>query len=261
MLAVNLGLKEKVAIVTGSSRGLGLAAAHALAAEGSRVVLCARSEGPLQAAARHVAEAAGGEGRVLIVAADVSRADGVRALIDRTVEVFGGIDILVNNVGLGRGAGLLDTSDESWREAFEQTLMPAVWASKLAVPHMQRRGGGAIVMIASIFGREAGGRMTYNAVKAAEISLAKSLAQQLAPSNIRVNSVSPGSILFEGGSWWKRQQEDPEAIAEFVRRELPFGRFGTPQEVADVVTFLASPRSSWISGTSVVVDGCQSRSF
>jgi 3-oxoacyl-[acyl-carrier protein] reductase len=197
----------------------------------------------------------------LTVAADVSRADDVRTLIDRTVEVFGGIDILVNNVGLGRGGGLLDTSDDSWREAFEQTLMPAVWASKLAVPHMQRRGGGAIVMIASIFGREAGGRMTYNAVKAAEISLAKSLAQQLAPSNIRVNSVSPGSILFEGGSWWKRQQENPEAIAEFVSRELPFGRFGTPQEVADVVTFLASPRSSWISGTSVVVDGCQSRSF
>ena len=103
--------------------------------------------------------------------------------------------------------------------------------------------------------------MTYNAVKAAEISLAKSLAQQLAPSNIRVNSVSPGSILFEGGSWWKRQQDDPAGIAEFVKRELPFGRFGRPEEVGDVVAFLASPRASWISGTSVVVDGCQSRAF
>jgi len=103
--------------------------------------------------------------------------------------------------------------------------------------------------------------MTYNAVKAAEISLAKSLAQQLAPSNIRVNSVSPGSILFEGGSWWQRQQENPAAIAEFVKRELPFGRFGTPEEVGDVVAFLASPRAGWISGTSVVVDGCQSRAF
>jgi 3-oxoacyl-[acyl-carrier protein] reductase len=261
MLAVDLGLKEKVAIVTGSSRGLGLAAASALAAEGCRVVVCARTEGPLRDASRHVAEAAGDDDRVLSVTADVSRADDVWRVIDRTVEVFGGIDILVNNVGLGRGGGLLDTDDESWREAFDQTLLPAVRASKLAVPHMQRRGGGAIVMIASIFGREAGGRMTYNAVKAAEISLAKSLAQQLASSNIRVNSVSPGSILFEGGSWWKRQQESPDAIAEFVKRELPFGRFGTPQEVADVVTFLASPRAGWISGTSVVVDGCQSRSF
>jgi 3-oxoacyl-[acyl-carrier protein] reductase len=116
-------------------------------------------------------------------------------------------------------------------------------------------------MIASIYGREAGGRMTYNAVKAAEISLAKSLAQQLAPSNIRVNSVSPGSILFGGGSWWRRQQADPAGIAEFVLRELPFGRFGTPEEIGDVVAFLCSSRASWISGTSVVVDGCQSRSF
>jgi 3-oxoacyl-[acyl-carrier protein] reductase len=139
--------------------------------------------------------------------------------------------------------------------------MPAVRMSRLTVPHMQRRGGGSIVIIASIYGREAGGRMTYNAVKAAEISLAKSMAQQLAPINIRVNSVSPGSILFEGGSWWKRLQDDPAAIAEFVKQELPFGRFGKPEEVGDVVAYLSSSRASWVSGTSVVVDGCQSRAF
>jgi 3-oxoacyl-[acyl-carrier protein] reductase len=139
--------------------------------------------------------------------------------------------------------------------------MPAVRASRLVVPHMTRRGGGAIIIIASIFGREAGGRMTYNAVKAAEISLAKSLARELAPSNIRVNSVAPGSILFEGGSWWRRQQNDPAAFDEYVKRELPFGRLGRAEEVGDVVAFLASPRAGWISGTSVVVDGCQSRAF
>ena len=103
--------------------------------------------------------------------------------------------------------------------------------------------------------------MTYNAVKAAEISLAKSMAQQLAKDGIRVNSVAPGSILFPGGSWDKRQQADPQGIAEFVRRELPFGRFGTAEEVAAVVAFLASPRASWVSGSSVTVDGCQSRSL
>ena len=102
--------------------------------------------------------------------------------------------------------------------------------------------------------------MTYNAVKAAEISLAKSLAQQLAPVNIRVNSLAPGSILFPGGSWHRRQQADPDAIAEFVKRELPFGRFGRPEEIGAVVAFLASPRASWISGASIVVDGAQSRS-
>jgi 3-oxoacyl-[acyl-carrier protein] reductase len=258
---MDLGLKDKIAIVTGSSRGLGLASARALAAEGCRVCICGRTEPTLNTAAADLAKAAGSADRILAVPADVSTADGVHKVVSRTVATFGGIDILVHNVGLGKGGGLLETPDEEWQESIDQTLMPAVRASKLAVPHMQRRGGGAIIIVASIFGREAGGRMTYNAVKAAEISLAKSMAQQLAASNIRVNSVSPGSILFEGGSWWKRQQADPEGIADFVRHELPFGRFGTAREVGDVVAFLASARASWISGTSIVVDGCQSRAF
>jgi len=258
---VDLGLNDKVAIVTGSSRGLGLATALSLAAEGCRVCLCARGEARLHEAERTVAARAGDPGRVLAVAADLSRAEGVQAVVERTVAAFGGLDILVNNLATAGGAGLLDTSDAQWQDAIDRTLVPAVRASRLAVPHMQRRRGGVIVLIASIFGREAGGRMTYNAVKAAEISLAKALARQLAPSNIRVNSVSPGSILFEGGSWWKRQQDDPEGIAAFVKSELPFGRFGRPEEVGDVVAFVCSSRASWISGTSIVVDGCQSRAF
>jgi 3-oxoacyl-[acyl-carrier protein] reductase len=181
-------------------------------------------------------------------------------VVDRTVEAFGGIDILVNNVGRAGGSTLLETTDADWQAAFDETLFPAIRASRLAVPHMRARGGGAILIIASIYGREAGGRMTYNAVKAAEISLAKALAAQLAPMNIRVNSVAPGSILFPGGSWHARQQADPEGIAEFVRREFPFGRFGRPEEVANVVAFLASDKASWISGASIVVDGCQGRS-
>jgi len=258
---MDLGLTGKVAVVTGSSRGLGLASARALAAEGCHLCLCARGEARLREATAEVQAAAGGRARVLAVVADVGRADGVQQVIDGAVDAFGGVDILVNNVGGAGGGGLLETTDEQWDEAIDQTLMPAVRASRRAVPHMQRRGGGAIVIIASIFGREAGGRMAYNAVKAAEISLAKSLAQQLAPSNIRVNSVSPGSILFEGGSWWRRQQADPAGIAEFIRRELPFGRFGTAEEVGDVVAFLCSARAGWISGASIVVDGCQSRAF
>jgi 3-oxoacyl-[acyl-carrier protein] reductase len=258
---VDLQLRDKVAIVTGSSRGLGLASAKALAAEGCFVMLCGRTQQTLDGAMRDVTAMAGQSNRVTAVRADVSDAADVERLVTATVEQFGGIDVLVNNVGLARGGDLLATSDAEWQEAIDQTLLPAVRMSRLAVPHMRKRGGGSIILIASIYGREAGGRMTYNAVKAAEISLGKSLAQQLASSNIRVNSVSPGSILFEGGSWWKRQQEQPEAIAEFVARELPFGRFGRPEEVADVVAFLASPRAGWISGTSVVVDGCQSRSF
>ncbi len=188
------------------------------------------------------------------------RHEGIQHVIDRAVEAFGGLDILVNNVGRAAGADLVGTSDDEWQAAFDETLFPAIRASRLAVPHLQRRGGGAIVMIASIWGRESGGRMTYNAMKAAEISLGKSLAQQLAPHNIRVNTVAPGSILFPGGSWHRRQQAEPEAIAQFVARELPFGRFGRSDEVGAVVAFLASPRASWISGACLPVDGCQSKS-
>jgi 3-oxoacyl-[acyl-carrier protein] reductase len=257
---MDLGLTDRVAVVTGSSKGLGFASAKALVTEGCRVVICARTPTVLQEARRRLAEI-GGDDRVLAVAADVSREEGAQKVVDQAITTFGSIDILVNNVGTARGGGLIETTDELWADAIDQTLMTAIRMSRLTVPHMQRRGGGSIVIIASIYGREAGGRMTYNAVKAAEISLAKSMAQQLAPMNIRVNSVSPGSILFEGGSWWKRLQDDPAAIAEFVKQELPFGRFGKPEEIGDVVAYLSSSRASWISGTSVVVDGCQSRAF
>jgi len=257
---MDLGLTDKIAIVTGSTRGLGLATARALVAEGCNVTVCARGEAGLAEAMADLRRV-GGDGRVMAVQADVATEKGVADVVMRTIEAFGGLDILVNNVGLGRGSTITDTSDADWQEAFDQTLFPAVRASRLAVPLMRRRGGGAIVMIASIWGRESGGRMTYNAVKAAEISLAKAMAQQLAGDNIRVNSVAPGSIRFAGGTWDRRVREDPEGMAEFVRRELPFGRFGRPEEVGAVVAFLVSPRASWISGASVPVDGCQSRSL
>lgn len=257
---MDLQLTDKIAIVTGSSRGLGLASARSLIGEGCRVCICGRGPEQLAAAAIEVEAVARRPNMITTVQADVSTAEGIAMVIDRTVERFGGLDILVNNVGRAAGTDLLDTSDAEWQAAFDETLFPAIRASRLAVPHMKQRGGGAIIMIASIWGRESGGRMTYNAVKAAEISLGKSLAQQLAPLNIRVNSVAPGSILFPGGSWHKRQQADPQGIAEFIKRDLPFGRMGRPDEVGSVVAFLASPRGSWISGASITVDGCQSRS-
>lgn len=250
-----------MAVVTGGSRGLGLATARALVAEGCVVVIAARGAEALKRAADQLRAEARRGATVVPVPCDVSTREGADHLIESAVVECSGIDVLVNNVGLGRGTTLERTTDAEWQEAFDQTLLPAIRCSRLAVPHIRQRGGGAIIIVSSIFGREAGGRMTYNAVKAAEISLTKSLAQQLAKDQIRVVGVAPGSILFEGGSWWNRQQEDPKGIADFVARELPFGRFGTPEEVGSVVAFLASPKASWVSGSTVVVDGCQSRMF
>jgi 3-oxoacyl-[acyl-carrier protein] reductase len=256
---MDLQLTDKVAIVTGSSKGLGPASARAILAEGARVTICARGGDALRKAAASLRSVSGRDGSVLDVEADVSTAAGCERVVKETMARFGRVDILINNVGKAGGADIASTSDEEWQSAIDQTLFPAVRMSRLVVPEMRKTGGGVIVMIASIWGRESGGRMTYNAVKAAEISLAKSMAQQLARDNIRVNSVAPDRC-FEGGSWWKRQLEDPQGIAEFIERELPFGRFGAADEVGSVVAFVASPKASWISGACIPVDGCQSRS-
>lgn len=258
---MDLHLTDKVAVITGSSRGLGFASARSLLAEGARVCISARGGERLRQAEAELRELASSPEAVLAVEADLSTAAGVETVIERAVSVLGGIDILVNNVGKAGGGGIVETTDDEWQAALDQTLHPAIRASRHVVPQMRARGGGVIIMIASIWGRESGGRMTYNVVKAAEISLGKALAQQLATDNIRVNSVAPGSISFPGGSWAKRQAEDPEGMAAFVASELPFGRFGRDHEVGDVVAFLASDRASWISGACLTVDGCQSRAL
>jgi 3-oxoacyl-[acyl-carrier protein] reductase len=257
---MDLGLGGKVALITGASRGLGRGIALALGREGAKVVLCARGRAALEAAAAEVA-ALGPDTHA--VALDVAAPGAAERLVEAAVERFGRLDVLVNNVGANRRKPFAETTDEDWAAIVEMNLSVHVRVTRAALPAMRRQKSGAVVFVASIFGREAGGPglVLYNTTKSALISLAKILSLEVAADGIRVVTVAPGSLLFPGGSWHRRQQEDPEGIAEFVRRNIPLGRFGTVEEVADVVAFLASDRASLITGACLNVDGGQSRSL
>jgi 3-oxoacyl-[acyl-carrier protein] reductase len=245
---MDFGTRGATALVTGATRGIGLAIARELAAEGVRVAVAARTEADVQRVAAEIGGVA--------AAADLTTEEGCRAALVAAGEVL----ILVNNLGLRAGSSWVDTGVEEMELAMAGNLYPAVRLSLMALPAMQSAGWGRIVVISSLYGREAGGPPAYNAAKAAEISFVTSLGREVAATGVTVNCVAPGSILFEGGSWHRRQQADREGISAFVQRELPLGRFGTPEEVAKVVAFLCSRAASLVNGACWAVDGGQSQS-
>ncbi len=251
------GLRGRVALVTGASRGIGKAIARGLAAEGCHLALIARGYEELEKTARELREF---QVRVRTLPCDLLVAAEVEQAAQQALADYGAVDILVQNAGGARGQDIFDTSTQDWQDAMHLNIIAFSQLVNALVPGMRQRGGGRIIAISSIYGREAGGRTPYNALKAASISLTKALARQLAPDNILVNSVAPGSLLFPGSSWERRQQTDPAGIAAFIANELPSGRFGRPEEVAAVVTFLASSAASLVSGACIPVDGGQSRS-
>ena len=249
---MDLGIGGKVALVTGATRGIGLGIAQALATEGARVAVTARTEADVQKTARSL--------RGFGVDADLLTADGCRRAVDATVDALGQIDILVNNLATRAGSSWADTDAEAFAAAFDGNVTVSVRMTQLVLPAMLERGWGRIVVVSSVWGRESGGAPAYNAAKAAEISLVTSLGRDVASRGVTVNCVAPGSVLWEGGGWDRRQKADPEGIAEFIWRDLPMRRFGTVPEVAGVVAFLCSQQASLVNGACVAVDGGQSRS-
>jgi len=250
---MDLQLKGKNAVVTGGSKGIGRAIALALAAEGVNVAICARSSGPLEETAGEI-EAFGVT--AYQQSCDVGEKASLSAFLDNARAHLGSVDILVSNVSaLGVGDDL-----EAWNTNVSLDLMASVQAVLKVVPWMKEAGGGNIILMSSISGIEVGTSQPYAATKAALISYAKSLAVDLGPSGIRVNSIAPGSIEFPGGIWDKAKTGNPQRYQGALSR-IPWGRFGRPEEVASVEVFLASERvASWVTGACVPVDGAQHRS-
>ena len=249
---MDLGLAGRVALVTAATRGIGLGIAQALAAEGARVAVAARTGADV----KRVADSLGGFG----VEADLLTAEGCETAVAETERVLGPVEILVNNLGTRSGTSWQDTGPDEFESAFAGNVGVSVRMSKLVLAGMVARGWGRIVVISSIWGREAGGPPAYNAAKAGEISFVTSLGREVAARGVTVNCVAPGSILWEGGGWHRRVQQNPAAMEELVRRELPLGRFGSVSEVASVVAFLCSSQASLVNAACVTVDGGQSRS-
>ena len=253
---MDLGLSGKIALITGGSRGIGRMTALRLADEGAAVAICGRNAETLERTLAEIRER-GVPG--LAVVADVTAPGEAERFVDETAAALGGVDLLVANVGGSVGGDLVDSSDEEWVKTFDITLFHAVRSIRAAVPHLTERGGGSAVIISSISGWKPAPRAQYGAAKAAEIFLAGALAWELAPRRIRVNTVSPGSTIFPGGGWERFRERDPQRYAEFERREFPWGRLGSAEEIADVVTFVLSARAGWINGANIPVDGAQGR--
>ncbi len=246
---MNLGLKGKNALITGASKGIGKSIVMKLAEEGSNVAICARGKDSLQATKKELIK----KGiNVFAQTCDIGNTKQFDAFLDAVKDTFGQVDILVNNVSA------LSLGDEysDWETCINIDLLGSVRATRKVIPWMIESGSGNILFISSGSGLEAGSPPAYAAAKAAIISYSKTMAIQLAPKNIRVNTIAPGSIEFPGGLWELTKTENPP-LYDWALSSIPSGRLGTPDEVGNVAAFLVSPCASWVTGTCLCVDGGQ----
>lgn len=242
---MDLGLSGKGVIVTGGTRGIGLAIARTCLAEGAKVSVCGRTQASLDAALAELGD--GAEGAIC----DVADPDALAAYVDGAAQSLGGLFALVNNPS---GFGSSDDED-GWKKSVDVDLMGVVRATWAAAAHLEKTAG-SVLNISSISGIGPSGSIPYGAVKAAVIQLTQSHAVNYAPQRIRVNCIAPGSIEFPGGTWEWRRNNDPDKYFGTLAK-IPFGRMGTPDEVARVATFLVSEAANWVTGQTVAVDGAQ----
>jgi 3-oxoacyl-[acyl-carrier protein] reductase len=258
---MDLSLRDKIAFVAGSSRGIGLAVAQAFLREGAKVVISGRNSGLLdQARALLTAEA--GQDRVVAILGDMTQEADLEQALGLVQARLGGLDAVVANVGSGTARSGWDLSPDDWHAVLSANLLGSMTLAGKAMSHLIARGGGSITFVSSIAGVEAiNAPIGYSAAKAAVLSAMKNFSRLVGPEGVRVNAVAPGNVLFPGGSWERKLVERRNFFEEYIRTEVPLQRFARPEEIADAVVFLASERASFITGACLVVDGGQTRSF
>lgn len=257
---MNLNLRNKVVLVTGSSRGLGRVIAAEYLAEGARVCLVARGRRDLDRTCQALREEFGAE-TVHAVTADVSREPGVRACLRAVRQKYGRLDILVANAGTGRGRSGGDLSEKDWQDSLNVNLIGPALLIREARPLLQKTRG-TVVLVSSIAGREATpAPVPYSVAKMGLMVITRKYSRWLAPDRIRINAVCPGNILLPSGVWERKLKEDRKAVEQYIAAEVPMKRFASGEEVAGAVLFLSSDRASFITGATLVVDGGQTRGW
>jgi 3-oxoacyl-[acyl-carrier protein] reductase len=256
---MDLGLKGKVALVAGASQGMGKATALGFAREGAKVSICARGEAALNEAAAMIRKETGSE--VLAMTADMSRAEDIQRFVKNSAEHFGRIDIIVNNAGGPPPGDFLNFTDEDWNNAFNLSFMSTMRMTREAVPHMRKVGAGRVINITSYSVKEPiAGLVLSNAIRSGVIGMAKTLSRELGKDNILINNICPGRIDTERAQKLNKARADRlkrpvEEINKEMAAEVPLGRYGTADETADLIVFLGSDRASYITGTTIQIDG------